>query len=172
MRAVFLIAVLMLSPASVTAQQLEPIRLPSPEFGVGISVPFVLECDCSAFENAEQLIDLRVTAPITPRFSFDAIVALRPSTGYGDRSNLFLLLIKQRIVDETRGRFHAFASYGLAGLFSARDFIPPALTVFGFGYQYEFGNRTAVRAEVQGVTFLIYPVGARVAVGVSIPFER
>ena len=112
--------------------------------------------------------------------------------GDTDRTEgLYGVVVSQRLRGLTRPGFHVFLTYGVAGLY-AHDRIParqytngrgvynlPAtdysendafmFPLAGIGFRKTLGDRLALRAETQLVTWLTVPVGIRASVGVAVP---
>ena len=137
--------------------------------------------------------DVRVTFPLSPRFSVEEMVTFvrgerYQSPAYQTRREglLFATQVNQRIEKWTRGGFHPFLLYG-AAVYSEKervDFAAPARSsagvvtsvtydrqgmygVFGVGVQQQIGRHVAVRAETTVLAFLAGNI--RASVGVSIP---
>jgi hypothetical protein len=161
--------------------------LPAVEVGLGTSeAPDVGGDGWQTF--ARPMFEGRVTLPITPRFSIEAIVAGNHVEGERDRTiALYLVQVRQRL----KGRFQAFATYGALGFveheaipedrvtlsdgtvlvspeFSRTGLAPPVFIVGGLGLQHQLARKVAIRGEVQGVTLLLVrPIGVRVAASAS-----
>jgi hypothetical protein len=169
---------------------------PAAEIGVGGSGVPMLNVDF--FTDGRDLggPDVRITLPFTPRFSFESLVTLGSRRdGYNRRlEGFYLFQVKQRLRSATRGRFHAFLTYGGAGYYAqvwqpetqipvvgggtitrpARTYNevdPPLAAVPGVGVQHAVARHLAVRLDAQLITILYYPVGGRFSASVSIPFS-
>lgn len=171
---------------------------PPVEVGAGIgalmTVPYE---DFFTNDFASPAGDLRLSVPMSPRFSFEATGSLgRRGNQFNTRlEGLYLLQIKQRLRSATRGGFHAFLAYGLAGYwarvsqkevrslqpngeyvvhpaFKYTEWEQPLATFAGGGVQYALSPHVALRTEVRLVSLVFLPMGVRVAGSVSIPIGR
>ena len=150
--------------------------------------------------------ELRITVSMSPRF------ALEWWTTYGKREitrpgaillegarihrteGLSVISIRQRLKTNTSSRFHAFATYGVAGFFGTTSYdagrvkdphgyvysVPASqykrdiglqfLTV-GFAVVQDLGSHVALRGDVQVIDFLLFPpVGAHASASIVIGF--
>jgi hypothetical protein len=182
---------------AVKSMRAQDVR-PPVEVGVGVStlqtVPYE---DFFANDFADPALDVRLTVPFTPRFSFETTATLgRRSNQYFSRTEgLYLLRVKQQLRSATGGRFHAFLSYGVAGYYArvsqrevrivqpdGQTLISPAFrytewdeplaTFVGGGVQHAITPRAALRAEGQLLSLVYIPLGVRWSASVSIPFGR
>lgn len=183
-------AILCGTPDVVLAQARPPF-----EFGVGFggvaTVPYE---DILGDGPTAPAIDVRTTAPLTPRFAVEGVFTVgRSSTDYYRRTEgLFLIQVRQRLASATRGAFHGFLTYGATGYwarvsqkevrfvddagqlqvspgFQYTEIDEPVVAVLGGGVQYALGRRAAIRADAQYVTFVYIPLGVRFSGGVSVP---
>jgi hypothetical protein len=187
------LALLVLLGVTESAFAQEP--MPKPELGVGVTGLSTYQYeDFLSSDIPAPAVTGRLTIPVTPRFSFDGSVDVSRRTGeqFSRTDTFYLLQVKQRLRSTTRGSFHAFLTYGVAGYYQrfhqkevhatlpngqptvTPDFIRtehegPAITLIGGGVQFGLAKRLAVRAEAQMVSFLVIPLGVRVTGGLSIP---
>lgn len=138
-------------------------------------------------------VDFRATVPITLRRSLESGFTLRSESSEFRtlRESLYFFQMKRSFARAGRN-FHPFVTYGLVGTFEhisdkprtiplangrtysmpaiiANRWEAPVLILAGGGFQYEF-SRLAFRADAQLITLMIFPWGARLSAGVSIPF--
>jgi hypothetical protein len=169
--------------------------LPPAEISVGVSRLAPVTWDWVTDELRQPTLDLRFTKPLTPRFAVEGVFTVgQRDTGFATRTEgLYLVQIRQRLVRAERGNLKPFLTYGAVGYhshlhqraftlpgpdgepysapeYTYREFEYPLLTALGGGLQYDFSRHAGVRTDVQLVTLLYYPVGARASVGVTIPF--
>jgi len=142
-------------------------------------------------------VDVRLTVPFTPRFSFEALTTISSrtsATALHVTNGIYMFQVKQRLQSASGERFHAFLSYGGAGYYAHLHQDPvtttlpsgmtsssteysynqtdaPFFAVFGGGVQRELTHRAAVRVEAQLLTLAWSPFAVRLSAGVSIPFE-
>jgi hypothetical protein len=169
--------------------------MPPLEIGVGLSGVLTTPYEDFLSDVAVPTVAARVTIPVSPRFSFDAAVDVgreRTSEHSTRLDALYSFQIKQRLESTTRDSFHAFLTYGVAGYYERRtqeevratlpdgeisvtpafrvsEWEGPAATLFGGGVQFGLSRRAAVRVEAQMVSFIVIPMGVRLAASLSIP---
>lgn len=139
-------------------------------------------------------LDLRVTVPVSPRFSAETVVTVgHHGTWFVERiEGLYVFQLKQRLRRTTRGGFHAFLTYGAAGYWAHvslpeteipqpgggiairprttyREIDEPLAAIVGAGVQHAFSRHLAFRAEAQMISVLFIPIGPRFSAGVSLP---
>lgn len=190
-RALVLAALLLLIGSDSYAQASRP----PVELGLGLSGIKSVQYEDLGIQNDSLAADLRVTAPLSPRFSVEGLMTLsRRTTGHSRGiEGFYLMQVKQRLVRHSRGAFHPFITYGALGYFSrervnayqigrpdgpmvsfpahwSSSVSPPVGAVVGAGVQRQVGNHLALRAEGQLITFLWIPLGARFSAQASIPF--
>jgi len=118
-----------------------------------------------------------VTIPVRDGLSIDGFAAIgRQADG---TVGLYTIQMKHRISAASRPGIETFITYGLTGFFEDRReagyrysesyLTPPFLVALGGGVQRTLAPRLAMRFEAQLMSFFVYPVGLRAAVGVSIP---
>ena len=119
----------------------------------------------------------------------DARVSL-PAGGVGDveilvgvaapseteRLGLYAVQFKRPLPSVGTHDTSLFLTYGAGGVFvydPRRSYVtPPVLGFIGGGIEQRIAARLAIRADVQGVTALVIPVGVRVAIGASVAVGR
>ena len=128
---------------------------------------------------AEPMMHVRITKPMTPNFAIEAFFAVSKQFNTNDfdyaTEALYAIQVKQNVWRLTRGGF--FATYGAVGswtrVLTYSTLHPPAYLIAGGGFQWQFAERVALRAEAQGVLFAGFaPMGGRLSTGVSIPLGR
>ena len=133
--------------------------------------------------------------PLTHRFSIEAIGTAADRTtdsGSTRTERSFGFNVKQRLLASEQGGFHAFLTYGAAGVYyrerwpdrtytlaNGRSYTAPAYTyeggpsipfpTIGGGVQQELGAHAAIRADIQTTMFLFLPVGVRASLGLVVP---
>ncbi len=193
-RATAATAIVFLWAASPSAQSLRPPVEFGAAFGRLATTPYE---DFLGDGPNEPTFDVRATVPLTPRFAVEGLFTVgRSGTEFTTRTEgLFIVQVKQRLESGTRGNFHPFLIYGVAGYwarvsqeevrviddagrlivspaFRYTEIDEPVAAVIGGGIQHAFARRAAVRCEAQLVTLLYIPLGARLSAGVSIPIGR
>jgi hypothetical protein len=186
-------AMVMLTATAASAQSTRPPIEAGIGFGAIASVPY----EDFGVPGESPSADVRVTVPVSPRFSLEGQLTIAPSSDrYGRQvEGLYLIAVKQRIARGTRGGFHPFVSYGAAGYFEHRRVNPYSVTLpsgdvttypgfsytsidqpygtfVGGGVQHAFSRHVAIRGEAQLLTFLWIPLGVRYSTSVSIPLGR
>jgi hypothetical protein len=173
---------LLLTTGDAAAQDMRPPA----EVGVSFGGMFTTDHEDFGFGGARQATgDVRLTLPLTPRFSFEAIVTAGRRQDVVERriEGLYVLQIKQQLRSAVRGAFHPFLTYGVAGYHahvrrrppgtgaavSFREIAGPWAVIAGGGGQYQLTPRLALRAEAQLVAMVYLPIALRSSVGVSIP---
>lgn len=173
-------------------------RLPPVEVGVGLAGLMTTQYeDFFTSDFAIPSFTARITVPVTPRFSFEGAFDIGHRSGEHFRrlDGLYVFQVKQRLQSTTRGSFHAFLTYGAGGYyerfsqkevhatlpngtptvtraFQYTEWEGPAATLIGGGVQCGVAKRVSARAEAQMVSFLVIPLGVRIAGSVSIPIGR
>ena len=125
-------------------------------------------------ESLPLSLELRGTVPLSDRFAVEPFVSAgsrsrRPSEA---PEGLYGVQVRQRIVALTGDETHAYAMYGAAGYYSRSGFLPPLIGLVGFGLHQRVASHIALRAEVQLVTYLFVPVGARFLAGAALDLGR
>jgi hypothetical protein len=176
-----LFAVLLAATAS--AQPAPSSDRPPVEIGVGVSGLAVTGLDFLDPHHFGPAADVRLTLPLTRRFSFETnVMVTRDTNAFEQRTRgLYALLLKQRLIRASSERTEVFLTYGGTGYFAhvSSDFFagepyteidPPIASTIGAGFQRRVARHLAVRADAQLLTVLYLPLGFRLAGGVSIPF--
>jgi hypothetical protein len=158
-----------LGSAAVTHAQSAEVR--NVEIGVGAGGAFSWWVGGGAIAGG----DVRVSVPATRRSMFEAIVAVT-SIDDGQVAGIYGAQMRRRIGRREDPDCETFVTYGLVGAFVHADHgsvvTPPLIGLVGAGVQQRLADRLALRVEAQAVIALVIPVGARVAVGLSVPLGR
>jgi hypothetical protein len=183
-------AMVMLAATAAAAQSTRP----PVEAGIGLGAIASVPYEDFGVSGQSPSADVRVTVPVSPRFSLEGQLTVAPRNDrYGRQvEGLYLIAVKQRIARGTRGGFHPFVSYGAAGYFEHRRVNPysspngdvtypgfsytsidqPYGTFIGGGVQHAFTRHVAIRGEAQLLTLLWLPLGVRFSTSVSIPLGK
>jgi len=118
--------------------------------------------------------DVRITLPVSARGDVEALVAMQ-APGRGDTLGFYGVQYKQRLRSTSSGP-QPFLSYGGVGVFYVEEghsmILPPFLGFVGGGVEQRVNRHLSVRVDAQAVVFFVFPVGVRVAAGVSVPIGR
>jgi hypothetical protein len=160
---------LMTLGSAVTHAQSAEVR--KVEIGVGAGGAFSWWVGGGAIAGG----DVRVSVPATRRSMFEAIVAVTPIDD-GQVAGIYGAQMRRRIGRREDPDCETFVTYGLIGAFVHANHgslvTPPLIGLVGAGVQQRLADRLALRVEAQAVIALVIPVGARVAVGLSVPLGR
>jgi hypothetical protein len=173
---------ILLASGTASAEPLTgPLRRPPFEIGAGVSGIRVFDVDFLHPEPFGPSGDVRLTVPLTPRFSFEGTWMITRETNAFERRvrSLYALQIRQLLVRASGERTQVFLTYGGLGSYARvsshrfptyTEVEPPIYAIAGAAVQRAVARHLALRADAQVFAVLYVPLGVRVAVGASIPF--
>jgi hypothetical protein len=145
-------------------------------------------------------VSLRGTFPFTPRYAIEGIVSAQrreerfPGSAWSNEVTEVMYAVQvKKGLRATDTKLHGFATFGAAGAIHHRvrpertvlapagtvlviprsvdrTVVPPVGALLGGGAQYDFGRRTAFRADAQVAMLLHLPVAVRVSASLTVPF--
>lgn len=114
-------------------------------------------------------VEFRASLPTSDRFAVESFVTVgsqqRPVRGL---EGFYGVQIRQRIAHLTTRESYVFATYGLSAYYSSSGTEAPVIGQLGFGVRHRTSRYLAFRSEIDVLTWIYYPVGARFTVGLSL----